>query len=82
MSSQPAPPLSQGAGYGVIIGLGAFFAIVGFNERKGMQNRILIHTILSPARSSLVFHNPFGSMLVSLCHLPSIPLHLDLLVLV
>lgn len=26
--SSPAPPLSQGAGYGVIIGLGAFFAVV------------------------------------------------------
>lgn len=29
-SSSPAPPLSQGAGYGVIIGLGAFFAIVSW----------------------------------------------------
>lgn len=27
-ASQPVPPLGQGAGYGVIIGLGAFFAIV------------------------------------------------------
>ena len=27
-SNAIAPPLSQGAGYGVIVGLGAFFAIV------------------------------------------------------
>lgn len=36
MTFQP-PPLSQGVGYGVIIGLGAFFAIVVIGLAQSMQ---------------------------------------------
>lgn len=84
MSAQPAAPLSQGAGYGVIIGLGAFFAIVcGHLSEEGIYASTISSDdpFLLVFRSSLDYLNLCESMQVVSNLQQSMPLHLDLLVL-
>lgn len=74
-SATPTPPLTQGAGYGVIIGLGAFFAIVSDTVQawKFTKDRLILITM--QIRLSLAYRSHCDDSVASHRLLQSMQLH-------